>query len=81
MADDKHGLNQGKNMESGNRGDQGAQGGSQKAPGRDANENLSMGDREGGRQNPNNPNKESGFDREDREREQPGSKQHDQGKR
>lgn len=75
MADDKHDPNQSKNMGTGNRGDQG---GGQNAPGREANDDLSTGNRAGGSHMSPSENE---FEREDRDREQPGSKQRDQGNR
>ncbi len=71
MADDKHDLNQDRNTGAGNRDKQGD---GQQAPGRDANDELSMGKRPDHQQNSNRE-----FDREDRDREQPGSKQRDPG--
>ena len=63
-------LNKNKGMKPGS----GAQdkGQQHQAPGRDAGENVSTGGRSG-------PSTGSEFDREDREREQPGSKQKDRG--
>lgn len=74
MAD----LNRDKNMGSGNKGDQGGQQPGQHAPGRDPNEDISTGGRQGGTRGTNREGFQGDLDREDREREQPGSKQVDQ---
>ena len=67
MADKKN--EQARNMGGENPGNQ-----SQQAPGRGGND-FEKNRETGGSQT---SNRESGFDREDREREQPGSKQHDE---
>jgi len=75
MADKQKDFNKDKGMSSGSEiHDKG----SHRAPGRDAGDNLSTSGRTGAGQNPQN-NPQKGFDREDREREQPGSKQTDRG--
>lgn len=72
MADNKQDLEGDRAKDAGNRGDQA---GAQKAPGRDANDDLSTDNRQDAGQR---PSREGNFDREDREIEQPGSKQRDQ---
>ena len=71
-------ANRDKNMGAGDREDPGHSQ-RQGAPGRDQNDDLSTGGRQGGGvRGSNREGFEGGLDREDREREQPGSKQTNQ---
>ena len=73
MADDKHkDLNKDKGMNKG--GSYQEEQGRQQAPGRDPSHDLETGGRSGGGVQGNR----GGIDREDKEREQPGSKQKNQ---